>query len=65
MMDIVAMHPGTNELLSLCEAATRADAEGKTFRLAFGKSNDGMHWLKYKVGEGMWSAPMYSDHDYH
>lgn len=62
-MEIVAIAPGSNEMWSLAEAATRAGAEGRTLRLAFGTSNDGMNWVKFKVGEGMWSPPLYSDHD--
>lgn len=43
----------TMEIIELAEAATRADAEGKAFRLACDGGG-----IKYKVGGGMWSAPI-------
>lgn len=41
------------EVLTLAEAATRADAEGRTFKVAFTGTG-----LVYKVGGGMWTAPL-------
>lgn len=45
-------------IIYLAEAATRADAEGKTLRVAVDGST-----FKYKVGEGMWSVPFRDCHD--
>ena len=42
------------DILALAEAVTRAEAQGRTFRVAI---DDGT--FKYKVGEGMWSPPCY------
>ena len=48
----------TDAILHLAEAATRADAEGRRLRVCV----EG-HAFKYKVGEGMWSPPFYSQPD--
>ena len=45
-------------ILCLAEAATRADAEGKRLRVAVDGDS-----FKFKVGEGMWSAPFYDQPD--
>lgn len=63
MMKIVSFAAGSNEHWALAEAASRAGADGKTLHLAFGESPSGGKWVKFKVGGGMWSAPMYSDLD--
>ena len=44
----------TMDTLALAEAAARAGAEGRKFRVAV----DG-NTFKFKVGEGMWSPPCY------
>lgn len=44
----------TEAVIYLAEAASRANAEGKTFLVAI----DG-HTFKYKVGQDMWSPPFY------
>lgn len=44
----------------LAEAVTRAMAEGKAFRLVTGQNRQGEQWVKWKVGEGMWTPPMYA-----
>lgn len=50
---------GTNlDLVTLAEAVTRADAEGKSFRIHV---ENGI--MKYKVGGGSWSPPMRSTFD--
>ena len=56
-MEIVELD--RNAALLLAEAATRAVAEGKTFRVSTGLYMHG-EALKFKVGEGMWSPPFYS-----
>ena len=48
--------------LYVSEAASRANAEGKCFRLAFG-CDHGTNWVKWKVGEGMWTVPFYDEPD--
>lgn len=53
--DIILLEAGSLDLISLYEAASRADAQGRTFRIT---TQNGQ--LKYKVGEGMWTAPTYS-----
>lgn len=48
----------THDTLLLAEAATRAVAEGRRFRVA----TDG-DTFKYKVGEGSWTPPLYDQPD--
>lgn len=47
-----------NVLAALAEAVTRADMNGQRFRISV---EGGV--LKYKVGEGMWTAPIQSSND--
>lgn len=54
--------------LHIAEAASRADAEGRRFRLSFAPAQEfsdgsGRASVSYKVGEGMWSAPFYDQPD--
>ncbi len=60
----------TDAILMIAEAATRANAEGRRFRLAFNPGYDPKAEIpirpasvSYKVGEGMWSAPLYDQID--
>lgn len=46
-----------SELLHRMDRAAR---EGRTLRIQVGEG-----WLKFKVGEGMWSEPIYEDRDYY
>ena len=55
-MQIVNLSP--EAIIRLSEAASRADAEGRRFRVAI--DGDG---FKYKVGEGAWSPPFYDQPD--
>lgn len=59
-MQIVNLSPKT--ILTLSEAASRADAEDRDLRLAFG-TEGGLTWVKFKVGGGMWSPPFYGMYD--
>ena len=52
----------TAAILHIAEAVTRADLEGKKFRLSFGRSN-GVNTVSYKVGEGGWTPPFYDQPD--
>ena len=52
----------TIAILRIAEAAARAHAEGKRFRLCFAQSN-GVNNVSYKVGEGAWSPPYYDQTD--
>ncbi len=47
-------------IIRIAEASSRADAEGRKFRIAFNPENLATcepASICYKVGEGMWSAP--------
>lgn len=48
--------------LHIAEAASRAIAEGKSFRLSY-HNGDPRPSIAYKVGEGVWSAPFYDDRE--
>lgn len=50
-------------ILFLAEAATRADAEEKRLRISIGTTGGGATWLKFKVGEGMWTPAFFDDYD--
>ena len=58
MDNIIELTTMTNMLMA--EATTRAMAEGKPFRLVTGMNPQGEQWVKWKVGEGMWTPPMYA-----
>lgn len=59
-MNIVNL--STAAILHIAEAATRADANGQPFRLAF--DHDGnARCVKFKVGESVWSAPFYDERE--
>ena len=62
-MQIVNLSPAA--ILHIAEAASRADAEGKRFRLAFNRGYGDVQpaSVSFKVGEGMWSAPFYDEPD--
>lgn len=47
------------DIIMLAEAATRADMEGSKLRVQTGDMQ-GRAYLKFKVGEGMWSPPLWS-----
>lgn len=55
-MQIIKLSP--EAIVYLAEAATRADAEGKSLRVAVQGDT-----FKYKVGEGMWSPPFHDQPD--
>lgn len=61
-MQIVNLGPSA--ILCISEAASRADNEGRRFRLAFNDAtNTAPASVAFKVGEGMWSAPFYDQPD--
>lgn len=48
-----------NTLIRLYEAATRADAQGRSFRVCTGRDSTGA-WVKWDVGNTGWTPPYYS-----
>ncbi len=62
MKNIVYLEADHPLILTLNEALSRADLEGKHVRLWFGQDSN-RYAVKYKIGEGMWSASYYSDID--
>lgn len=50
-MEIITLN--RDEIVTLMEMVSRADAEDKSFRMV--KTFRG---ISFKVGEGMWTAPM-------
>lgn len=59
-MSQLSFRSGSAALLLLAEAATRADLEKKPLHIYTGNSKNG-NYLKFKVGEGMWSPPHYTN----
>lgn len=57
MNNIVNLPPMV--ILYLAEAASRADSEGRTLRIATGSNAQGEMWVKWKIGEGVWTPPYF------
>ena len=67
MEPIIFWPGGSGEITRLMERLSHADLHGKSVRFATGRGSvrgaDGepveRNWLKYKIGEGSWSPPIY------
>lgn len=65
---IVYLDPGHYLIVTLMERLSHADLHGKSVRFCTGQSLapgslEYTPWLKYKIGEGGWSPPIYSQPD--
>jgi hypothetical protein len=64
---IAHFNGGSAAVTQLRVAAQVAEQERRTLRIETGSTElpDGgtRNWLKFKVGEGMWSPPFYEDVD--
>lgn len=60
MDDIVFLE--SRRVAALADVLSAAANEGRYIRFCTGNQN-GRPWLKYKIGEGMWSPPVFTDND--
>jgi hypothetical protein len=66
MENIVYLDAGHYAIVSLMERLSHADVEDKSVRICTGSSVvNGVvtPWLKWKIGEGCWTPPIYSQPD--
>lgn len=59
--DIIVIDHGTMTMVYLSEAVSRAEAQGRKLSLNFGETLDRGPFLKFKVGEDMWSPPLFTE----